>query len=86
MTTAIYIAEGVVQLVLTPENEFEKDVLGMLEKDKRDLGIYRGEFYDCNGGWIRWKESYSNYDHNRRDNSLIFRLDRATPPPSVASD
>jgi len=76
MTTAIYIAEGVVQLVLTPENEFEKDILGMLEKDKRDLGIYRGEFYDCRGGWMRWRETYPTYDNKRRDDSLIFRLAR----------
>ena len=85
MTTAIYISEGVVQLVLTAEGEFEKSVLDLLEKGKRDLGIYRGEFYDCNGGWIRWKKAYP-YDNDHGDDSLIFRLNRATPPSETASD
>lgn len=87
MKTAIYIAEGVVQLVLTAESAFEKSVLGMLEEGKRDIGIYRGAFYGCQGGWVRWKkDNFSPFSNGGQDDSLIFRLDRATPDLPGASD
>jgi hypothetical protein len=68
MKTAIYIAEGVTQLVLTPENEWEKSVICAVEKGDQHVTIKRGGFYDCNGGFYR----------EGGDNSLIIRLDFKT--------
>ena len=72
MKTAIYIEDGVVQLVLTPENEFESNILGSFDRDDLQTMIKVGQFYDCNGGWTR---------HSRTENadrSLIIRVAEAT--------
>ena len=50
--TAIYMTDKLTQLVLTPEYEFEKAVIKMLNKD-RICKIHTGSFYECGGGWIR---------------------------------
>ena len=52
MKTALYIVEDKTQIVLTPENDHEKAILKLAE-EKSILGIYRGSFYECRGGWIR---------------------------------
>jgi hypothetical protein len=62
--TAIYIEDGVVQLVLTPQNEFEKNALMSLENQALKATIMAGSFYKCRGGWNR----QSSDDH-----SLILR-------------
>jgi hypothetical protein len=53
MKTAIYIEEGVTQLVLTPENDWEKNVVRNIETNKKAFEIRRGGFYHCKGGWAR---------------------------------
>ena len=68
MKTAIYIEHGVTQLVLTPENDWEKDVLAKFTQGQRNFEIYRGSFYKCQGGWDRQQQG---------DESLILR---AAPP------
>ena len=73
MRTAVYIEEGVLQVVLTPETTFEKSIV-------KDFALYAaqnqvtilpfvGAFYDCNGGWIRQASG----------DSLMLRLDKITP-------
>lgn len=58
MKTAIYIEDGTVQLVLTPESDFEKDSLKAMKDKHCDFGIFEGSFYDCRGGWIRQSAYY----------------------------
>ena len=54
MKTAIYIEDGVVQLVLTTESKFEKNALsGFAENQPLKTVIFKGGFYDCHGGWKR---------------------------------
>jgi len=53
MKTAIYIENGVTQLVLTPENDWEKQVIGCIEEGGQSVKITRGSFYECRGGWNR---------------------------------
>jgi hypothetical protein len=53
MKTAIYIKNGLTQLVLTPEDEFEKGIVENIDKGKHDVAIYTGSFYQCRGGWVR---------------------------------
>lgn len=52
MKTAIYFENGKTQIVLTPENDWEKLVL----KDiipRTEVRVERGSFYECAGGWKR---------------------------------
>lgn len=77
MKTAIYIEDGVVQLVITPESEFERSALSSFQNDQLKTSIFEGQFYDCRGGWIRQKEYYPNSLHPQdRDKSLILRVDK----------
>jgi len=58
MRSAIFLEDGYTQVVLTPENDFDKAALAAIEKAGGALSIKRGEFYHCQGGWIR--EPYWN--------------------------
>lgn len=64
MKIAIYIEDGTTQLVLTPENEWEKKVVNSIPLDSSDISLLRGSFYECAGGWVRQKKD---------DESLIIR-------------
>jgi len=66
MKAAIYIEDGLTQLVLTPESDFEKGVVSEIKKGDQNVNIYAGSFYECQGGWIRNNMSV--------DESLIIRI------------
>lgn len=76
MKTAIYIEDGVVQLVITPESKFEKNALSTFREKPLDAKIFSGAFYDCRGGWVRqtaWRESNGYGNHwDSGDSSLIL--------------
>lgn len=74
MKTAIYIEDGVVQLVITPETDFEKNALKNFENKKLETRIFHGTFYDCRGGWTRQTSYYQpNQYGDSNDRSLIIR-------------
>lgn len=73
MKTAIYIEDGVVQLVLTPESEFEKQTVASFADKPMSTQIFRGTFYDCRGGWTRQKK-YFPEAHESEDQSIILRV------------
>lgn len=84
MKTAIYIEDGVMQLVLTPENGFEGNVLGSITKAQLDLKIHQGQFYDCVGGWTRQRDLTGS---NPPEYSVIIRLQpRAEVAETVARE
>ena len=72
MKTAIYITEGSTQVVLTPENEWEKQVIASIESGQKSLSIHRGGFYECQGGWVR---------QSGGEESLILRTQPASAQP-----
>jgi len=77
MKTAIYIEDGVVQLVITPESDFEKNAIKMFQEKPLETKIFEGSFYDCRGGWTRQAEYYQPMHFERendKDKSLIIRL------------
>jgi hypothetical protein len=87
MKTAIYIEDGVVQLVITPETEFEKNALTTFRDKPLNAKLFPGTFYDCRGGWVRQsayqeRGMYDPYD-SRKDESLI--LVAREKPPQVAA-
>lgn len=66
MKTAIYIEDGVVQLVITPESEFEKNAISTFEQKPLEAEIHSGSFYKCVGGW--------NRHSNDEDKSIMLRI------------
>lgn len=61
MKIALYIEDGLEQIVLTPTSDTEKAILEKIHDNTRDLSIKRGEFYGCRGGWVRQKKRYPSY-------------------------
>jgi len=53
MKTAIYMEDGLLQLVVTPETEFEKKAIKVFGEKPMDAKVYSGSFYACQGGWVR---------------------------------
>lgn len=62
MKTAIYIEDGLTQLVLSPESDFEKGVVSQVNKGEQNVKIYVGGFYGCRGGWMREKAGHYTED------------------------
>lgn len=56
MKIALYIEDGLEQIVLTPEGDTEKNILGKLHDGTRTLSIHKGQFYPCAGGWTRHRD------------------------------
>lgn len=78
MKTAIYIEDGTVQLVITPETEFEKRALETFRDKPIDAKLFSGSFYDCRGSWIRqqtYREPHFSSNYDKTDQSLILRMD-----------
>ena len=76
MKTAIYIEDGTVQLVITPETEFEKNAMSSFQNNELSASIFSGSFYDCRGGWVRQNDYYTpmNGIGDRNLESLILRI------------
>jgi hypothetical protein len=79
MKIALYIEDGIEQIVLTPQSSTEKAILAKLHDDSRNLQLYRGAFYGCRGGWQRWQEPPVQGQFHRNgiendDNSTILVL------------
>jgi hypothetical protein len=51
--TTILIQDGSVQIVLTPETKFEKEVIEKYGEQADKAQIFHGHFDDCIGGWTR---------------------------------
>lgn len=73
MKTAIYIEDGVVQLVLTPESEFEKQTVASFADKPMETRIFRGTFYDCRGGWTRQQQFFPAAEASQPQ-SIILRV------------
>jgi hypothetical protein len=63
MKTAIYIENGRSQIVLTPENDWEKQVIKGIADKPSTVRFHNGSFYPCQGGYTR---------HGTYDESLII--------------
>lgn len=60
MKIALYIEDGLEQIVLTPEGKVETDILAKLHDGQRSISIQRGSFYECRGGYVRQSANYSS--------------------------
>jgi hypothetical protein len=82
MRIALYIQDGLEQIVLTPESTTEKSILGKLHDGSRKFELHKGSFYACRGGWVRHRMAWrGTFDfHDRDDESTILVM---TPPEPV---
>lgn len=84
MKTAIYIEDGTVQLVITPETDFEKNSIKSFSEKPMIAKIFAGSFYDCRGGWVRQTGYFNNRmfseSDSNNDQSLILRMTREEAP------
>lgn len=81
MKTSIYIENGLTQLVLTPENDWEQSIVLKIAKvtdpiEEVSTGIKakitRGSFFQCRGGWQRYAFGAPHQD----DDSLIVIVEQ----------
>lgn len=56
MKTSYFINEGRTQIVLTPENDFEKNVVNEIKNRETNVQVFKGSFTECQGGWTRLYE------------------------------
>jgi len=73
MKLALYMQHGTTEVIITPETDWEKDTLEKIPTGGK-YTLYRGPFYECQGGWIRQGTGFGSGSPSR-DESLIFRID-----------
>lgn len=78
MKIALYIEDGLEQIVLTPQSDTEKAILGKLSDGSREMSILKGSFFQCQGGWMRQGQS--------PDSTMILLTKRASPELTVGND
>lgn len=79
MKIALYVEDGLEQIVLTPESDTEKAILGKLHDGSRHMELKKGSFFRCAGGWMRHgvystSNVYGRSDQN--DDSTMIVLQR----------
>ena len=80
MKIALFIDEGVTQLILTPETERENDVIQELEKGTLESTIRVGNFYECQAGFVRRMHYGLNYDREQPVKSLMLVMRHKEEP------
>ena len=79
MKTAIYFSENNLQLVLTPENGFEKSLLKSCKEYVPDFA-HEGQFYINHAGYLVYaKGRYSAAS----ETSLLLLFPKPTPEPTL---
>lgn len=86
MKIALYIEDGLEQIVLTPESETEKGILGKIHDGSRQMELRRGSFFKCQGGWVRYSQPWrGTYDRADKDDESTLIVLRPAPPPETNS-
>jgi hypothetical protein len=85
MKIALYIEDGLEQIVLTPESTTEKGILGKLHDGSRSLNIVKGSFYDCRGGWKRYGQHYQSAMYGGSESNDESTMIVLRPPASAGS-
>ncbi len=80
MKIALYIEDGLEQIVLTPESDTEKGILGKIHDGSRQMELRRGSFFKCQGGWMRYSQPYRDvYGHADKDDESTMIVLRPAP-------
>lgn len=91
MKTSIYIEDGTVQLVITPETEFEENALSTFRDKPMKAKLFVGSFYDCRGGWVRQtayteRDTFDDVISNKEPQSLILQIKETTAESSELTE
>lgn len=76
MKIALYIEDGISQIILTPSTEHERGLLKLLRDESYELGIKVGQFVETKGGYIR--NAYPGYYGQDHDSTMLVLRKRAT--------
>lgn len=76
MKTALYFANTEAQIVLTPENDWEKHVLKSISAGDKEITVVCGGFYETRGGYFREEGQHSE--------SVMLRLSPKVHPSPEA--
>lgn len=76
MKTSIYIENGVQQIILQPENKFEKNILQSIRDRENEVEFHFGSFSTCHGGYIR---RYNQHETNE-DSLMVFLKQKEVKP------
>lgn len=80
MKVALFIEEGREQIILTPETDLERTLLGKMTDASRVMAVKSGSFYQCRGGWTRQSSIGSTaYGGELELNSTMIVLDAPAP-------
>jgi hypothetical protein len=75
MQTTLVVQNNVNQVVLTPENEHERNILKLIESKKVETTLKVGNFNECKGGWIKYYPLHMggmfNDDSDKFDSLMI---------------
>jgi hypothetical protein len=74
MKTTLLIQDNIQQVVFTPENEHEKQLLLLINKADVETTIKVGSFSSCQGGWVRYYEPAYYNPHKEDITSLMLVL------------
>ena len=80
MKTQILIEDGVTQIVLTPETDFETTALAAIKDGETVVAAHRGEFAMCQGGYLR------EFDRRPNTRSLVLVVKPPVPAPASCSE
>ena len=76
MKIALYIEDGLEQIVLTPDTDTEKSILAKL-LEPRSFEVKKGNFYHCQGGWMRHGTvTYSDVASQEIDSIMIVMREK----------
>lgn len=84
MKTAIYVEDGVTQIVLTPVTAFERELLGRISREEIvHVRVAKGSFHRGPDGWQRF--GVGPEDEPGDDQCLMLRLDTEGEESSPSS-
>jgi hypothetical protein len=70
MKSALYIENGISQIILTPENEHEKNILMAIDDKEIETTMKIGNFGECKGGWVRY---YPSIDDDLKSLMIVLK-------------
>lgn len=84
MKTAIYVEDGVTQIVLTPVTAFEREVLARVSREEVvQVRVAKGSFHRDAEGWQRF--AGAGMDGEAQEQCLMLRLGAEVDDSSLSS-
>jgi hypothetical protein len=79
MKSKLLIEENIYEVVLTPENDHEREVLNLIESNSVETTLKVGNFSECQGGFIRYYPCVKDIWNKEHIDSLMIILKDKEP-------